>query len=87
MVMYILQIVVIISGLLSTVIVGGSIALKLLPKGIINNVAIKKLANDKKLLATLIAFIILVIISGLVYYGTKAGIKETLVSMKIIIPV
>lgn len=46
MVMYILQIVVIISGLLSTVIVGGSIALKLLPKGIINNVTIKKLAND-----------------------------------------
>lgn len=32
MVMYILQIVVIISGLLSTIIVGGSIALKLLPK-------------------------------------------------------
>ena len=66
MVMYILQIVVIISGLLSTVIVGGSIALKLLPKGIINNVAIKKLANDniffnldvvKKLLATLIALL------------------------------
>lgn len=87
MIMYILQIVALISVLLSTVIVGGSIALKLLPKGIINNVAIKKLANDniffnldvvKKLLATLIAFIILVIISGLVYYGTKAGIKETL---------
>ena len=87
MVMYILQIVVIISVLLSTVIVGGSIVLKLLPKGIINNVTIKKLANDiiffnldivKRLLATLMAFIIIVIISGLVYYGTKAGIKETL---------
>ena len=80
MVMYILQIVVIISVLLSTVIVGGSIALKLLPKGIINNVTIKKLANDiiffnldivKRSLATLMAFIILVIISGLVYYGPK----------------
>lgn len=87
MVMYILQIVVIISVLLSTVIVVGSIALKLLPKGIINNVTIKKLANDiiffnldivKRSLATLMAFIILVIISGLVYYGTKAEIKETL---------
>lgn len=87
MVMYILQIVVIISVLLSTVIVGGSIVLKLLPKGIINSVTIKKLANDiiffsldivKRLLATLMAFIIIVIISGLVYYGTKAGIKETL---------
>lgn len=87
MVMYILQIVVIISVLLSTVIVGGSIALKLLPKGIINNVTIKKLANDiiffnldivKRSLATLMAFIILVIISDLVYYGTKAEIKETL---------
>ena len=61
--------------------------MKLLPKGIINNVTIKKLANDivffnldvvKRSLATLMAFITLVIISGLVYYGTKAGIKETL---------
>lgn len=87
MVMYILQIVALISVLLSTIIVGGSIALKLLPKGIINNVTIKKLANDivffnldvvKRSLATLMAFITLVIISGLVYYGTKAGIKETL---------
>lgn len=94
MVMYILQIVVIISVLLSTVIVGGSIALKLLPKGIINNVTIKKLANDiiffnldivKRSLATLMAFIILVIISGLVYYGTKAEIRRHLVNMKIII--
>ena len=42
MVMYILQIVAIISVLLSTIIVGGSIALKLLPKGIINNVTIKE---------------------------------------------
>lgn len=58
-----------------------------MPKGIINNVTIKKLANDivffnldivKRSLATLMAFIILVIISGLVYYGTKAEIKETL---------
>ena len=87
MVMYILQIVVIIFVLLSTVIVGGSIVLKLLPKGIINNATIKKLANDiiffnldgvRRSLATLMAFIILVIISGLVYYGTKAEIKETL---------
>lgn len=87
MVMYILQIVALISVLLSTIIVGGSIALRLLPKGIINNVTIKKLANDivffnldvvKRSLATLMAFIILVIISGLVYYGTKAEIKETL---------
>lgn len=87
MVMYVLQIVALISVLLSTIIVGGSIALKLLPKGIINNVTIKKLANDivffnldivKRSLATLMAFIILVIISGLVYYGTKAEIKETL---------
>ena len=85
--MYILRIVALISVLLSTIIVGGSIALKLLPKGIINNVTIKKLANDivffnldvvKRSLATLMAFITLVIISGLVYYGTKAGIKETL---------
>lgn len=81
MVMYILQIVALISVLLSTIIIGGSIALKLLPKGIINNVTIKKLTNDivffnldivKRSLATLMAFIILVIISGLVYYGTKA---------------
>lgn len=81
MVMYILQIVALISALLSTIIVGGSIALKLLPKGIINNVTIKKLANDivffnldvvKRSLSTLMAFITLVIISGLVYYGTKA---------------
>lgn len=87
MIMYILQIVVIISALLSTVIVGGSIAFKLLPKGVINNVTIKKLANDiiffnldivKRLLATLMAFIILVIISDLAYYGTKPGIEETL---------
>lgn len=87
MVMCILQIVVIIFVLLSTVIVGGSIVLKLLPKGIINNATIKKLANDscitnldvvRRSLATLMAFIILVIISGLVYYGTKAEIKETL---------
>lgn len=87
MVMYILQIVALISVLLSTIIVGGSIVLKLLPKGIINNAIIKKLANDiiffnldvvKRSLATLMAFISLVIISGLVYYGTKAEIKETL---------
>lgn len=66
MVMYILQIVALISVLLSTIIVGGSIALKLLPKGIINNVTIKKLANDivffnldivKRSLATLMALL------------------------------